>query len=122
MRTSPRIHDARRMSRLWDTDRFVWRRTLSDRMRRCRRCDESLCERCVKNAGLCYMVDGAYPGATSSEQGAPKGRERGQPTQVLARGADHGSFYFHAYETEWCKRFRLHFGMYGRVPLMQLFT
>ena len=47
----------------------------SDVMRRCRRCDEALCERCVNEMWLCYMGDGAYPRA--SEQGVPKARESG---------------------------------------------
>ncbi|MDA8582698.1 hypothetical protein N9L68_00665 [bacterium] len=41
---------------------------------------------------------------------------------MLAGGAAHGSFYLHAYDPEWCKRFCLHCGVFGRGPLMQLFT
>ena len=95
---------------------------LSERMRRCRRCDETMCERCVNEAELCYMCDGAYPGATSSEQGETRERERGDPTQVLAGGVSHRNFYLHAYDPEWCRRFSLYCGVFGRGPLMQLST
>ena len=52
---------------------------LSERMRRCRQCDETMCERCVNEGELCYMCDGAYPGATSSEQGETRERDGGDP-------------------------------------------
>ena len=95
---------------------------LSERMRRCRRCDETMCERCVNEAELCYMCDGAYPGATSSEQGEMREREHGDLAQGLASGVSHRNFYLHAYDPAWCRRFCLHCGVFGRGPLMQLFT
>ena len=94
----------------------------SGRARRCRQCDETMCECCVNEGELCYMCDGAYPGATSREHDETRESERGEPTQVLAGDGGHRNFYLHAYDPEWCRRFCLHCGVFGRGPLMQLST
>ena len=91
---------------------------LSERMRQCQRCEETMCEGCVNDVQLCYMCDGAYPGATSSEQGNVRERERGG----YEVGACVKDFLLYVYDPEWCERFRSYCGVFGRGPLMQLFT
>ena len=77
-----------------------------------------MCGRCVNEDQLCYMCDGAYPGATSGEQGNVRERERGGHED----GACVKDFLLYVYDPEWCERFRSHCGVFGRGPLMQLFT
>ena len=74
--------------------------------------------RCVNEDQLCYMCDGAYPGATLGEQGNVRERERGGHEA----GACVKDFLLYVYDPEWCERFRSYCGVFGRGPLMQLFT
>ena len=68
------------------------------------------------------MCDGAYPGAPSDEHAISKENGHGDPIQGLVTDGGNWNFYLHFHDPRWCRRFCLHCGVFGRAPLMQLFT